>query len=105
MTVVSDGSWGLQVCLPVRYGGNLRGMCGNYDGDLYNDFSSRDGQGVIADRTGYNIIGNSWQEDKIDEKRYKQNSYMYLCPYSVKNMNFNMLLWPAKKDPIYLLFT
>ncbi|CAM2104988.1 unnamed protein product [Caretta caretta] len=57
LSVLWDGGTRVYVKLDPRYQGRVAGLCGNFDGDTENDFTSR--QGVVEPTS--DLFGNSWR--------------------------------------------
>ncbi|XP_063157945.1 SCO-spondin-like [Candoia aspera] len=57
VTVLWDGGTRVYIKLDARYQGRVAGLCGNFDGDAENDFSSQ--QGIVEPTA--DLFGNSWR--------------------------------------------
>uniref|UniRef100_G3N7U1 SCO-spondin n=1 Tax=Gasterosteus aculeatus aculeatus TaxID=481459 RepID=G3N7U1_GASAC len=57
VTLLWDGGMRVYVRLAAHLRGRVRGLCGNFDGDTENDFTTRQG---IAESTA-ELFGNSWK--------------------------------------------
>ncbi|KAM9163493.1 LOW QUALITY PROTEIN: SCO-spondin-like [Pangshura tecta] len=57
LSVLWDGGTRVYVKLDPRYQGRVEGLCGNFDGDTENDFTSR--QGIVEPTS--DLFGNSWR--------------------------------------------
>ncbi|XP_049644132.1 zonadhesin [Suncus etruscus] len=60
LVVSFDGKENAVISLPTTYQGLVRGLCGNFDQDKWNDFTMPDGTRV----QGPVIFGNSWETKK-----------------------------------------
>jgi len=56
-----DGTHDTLIDVPTVFRNKVNGMCGNFDGNRNNDFSTKMGRNVISDKNRYNLIGNSWE--------------------------------------------
>ena len=69
VTVTWDGNSILSVNIPYKYANSMCGLCGNYNGNQFDEFRLRDGR-ITKD---VNEFGNSWQVrrpgDKCEPKR------------------------------------
>ncbi|ROI48994.1 SCO-spondin [Anabarilius grahami] len=57
VTLLWDGGMRVYVRLTPHLGGRVRGLCGNFDGDAENDFTTR--QGIMESTP--ELFGNSWK--------------------------------------------
>ncbi|XP_069502497.1 SCO-spondin-like [Ambystoma mexicanum] len=57
LTVLWDGGTRIYVKLDPAFQGRVSGLCGNFDGDTENDFTSR--QGIVEPTS--DLFGNSWR--------------------------------------------
>ncbi|XP_070582937.1 LOW QUALITY PROTEIN: SCO-spondin-like [Erythrolamprus reginae] len=57
LTVLWDGGTRVYIKLDAKYQGRVSGLCGNFDGDAENDFSSQ--QGIVEPTA--DLFGNSWR--------------------------------------------
>ncbi|XP_058038766.1 SCO-spondin-like [Ahaetulla prasina] len=57
LTVLWDGGTRVYIKLEAKYQGRVAGLCGNFDGDAENDFSSQ--QGIVEPTA--DLFGNSWR--------------------------------------------
>ncbi|XP_030052234.1 SCO-spondin [Microcaecilia unicolor] len=61
LTIFWDGGTRVYVKLDPKYQGRVSGLCGNFDGDAENDFTSR--QGIVEPTS--DLFGNSWRSSLL----------------------------------------
>ena len=73
VTVLFDGRAELRVESPSKpYGNKLCGICGDFDGDTYNDYTLKNGTDVRYLKPKFRdyFIGYSWEVYDPDDSRY-----------------------------------
>jgi len=55
-----DGRMKLLVRVPGTYFNSVQGICGNFDNNVANDFTTKDGRDVSGEDDKYSLLGNSW---------------------------------------------
>ncbi|XP_077160383.1 SCO-spondin-like isoform X2 [Paroedura picta] len=92
LTVLWDGGTRVYVKLDPKYQGRVEGLCGNFDGDTENDFTSR--QGIVEPTAG--LFGNSWRVSLLCPE---VNSEDFEHPCTV---NSHRVTWARKRCGILL---
>ena len=65
-----DGKTIVVVCVPEAYQEKVEGICADFDGNLHNDFVTKEGVDVSGDPDKYTKVGNSWQVDDPAESEW-----------------------------------
>ena len=63
LTVEFDGSSRATVKVPEVYGGEVEGICADFDGNPNNDLTTKEGVDVSGETNKYTLVGESWQVD------------------------------------------
>ncbi|XP_060104212.1 SCO-spondin-like [Heteronotia binoei] len=92
LMVLWDGGTRVYIRLDPKYQGRVAGLCGNFDGDTENDFTSR--QGIVEPTA--DLFGNSWRVSLLCPE---VNSEDFEHPCTV---NSHRLTWARKRCGILL---
>ncbi|XP_060137056.1 SCO-spondin-like [Zootoca vivipara] len=92
LTVLWDGGTRIYIKLDPMYQGRMSGLCGNFDGDTENDFTSR--QGIVEPTA--DLFGNSWRVSLLCPE---VNSEDFEHPCTV---NSHRVTWARKRCGVLL---
>ena len=66
--VTYNGNHCGKVCVPEKYSGQMRGICGNYDNNAPNDLRTSFGLPVPDTFIGHHVLGSSHQVTDPDDR-------------------------------------
>ncbi|CAI5789335.1 SCO-spondin [Podarcis lilfordi] len=92
LTVLWDGGTRIYIKVDPMYQGRMSGLCGNFDGDTENDFTSR--QGIVEPTA--DLFGNSWRVSLLCPE---VNSEDFEHPCTV---NSHRVTWARKRCGVLL---
>ena len=65
--VENDGQWTALVKMPTDFINVTEGLCGNNDGDAYNDMFTKDGEDVSGMKGSHSLLSNSFIVDDTED--------------------------------------
>ncbi|XP_053120701.1 SCO-spondin-like [Hemicordylus capensis] len=92
LTVLWDGGTRVYVKLDPLHQGRVAGLCGNFDGDTENDFTSR--QGIVEPTA--DLLGNSWRLSLFCPE-VRSEDFEHPC-----TVNSHRVAWARKRCGILL---
>uniref|UniRef100_H9GNM8 SCO-spondin n=1 Tax=Anolis carolinensis TaxID=28377 RepID=H9GNM8_ANOCA len=92
LTVLWDGAMRVEVRLDPSFQGRVAGLCGNFDGDTENDFTSR--QGIVEPTA--DLFGNSWRVSLLCPE-VSSEDFEHPC-----TVNSHRVTWARKRCGVLL---